>query len=116
MAPTSDSSTFTWALAIPPAHPLIVPPSVEKMNAEAAFEGPVRKFPGLPANTSPVGAPATPGSSPTLVPSARYSVGKSTPLPETHHGDVALASGPPALTRCRSVTAATPATFAPTRV
>src|SRR3954452_1900046 len=59
-APADDMSASPVA-AVPPFHPRIVPPSVAKMND--AFLAPTRKLPGVPLNTVPVGAPATPTTS-----------------------------------------------------
>src|SRR5213594_466289 len=79
--------------------PAIVPPSVAKMNRAPALLGPTRKLVAAPLNTIPVGAPSTETLRLRLTPVALYSVEKSAPLSETHHGVAGPATRPHPFTR-----------------
>src|SRR2546422_8749726 len=104
MAPAADRSTVTCEVVPTDGfQPLIVPPSVEKMNRAAPLEGPTGN-PVPPLNTSPVGPPATATVSPSFAPAALYRVDTSAWLSATHHGDVELAASPQAFTRSGSTT------------
>src|SRR5216117_2871185 len=65
--------------------------------------GPTRKLAESPLNTIPVGAPSTLTLRFRLTPLARYSVEKSAPLSETHHGVAGPATRPQAFTNRSSV-------------
>src|SRR5438034_4452817 len=66
------------------------------MNGAPALLGPTRKLAESPLNTIPVGAPSTLTLRFRLTPLARYSVEKSAPLSETHHGVAGPATRPQA--------------------
>src|SRR5260221_6485812 len=100
-------------------HPEIVPSSVLKMNRATPDVVPLETTkPVVPLKTTPVGAAVVPAGLPpgggTVttsgigVPAPLYSVEKPVPLSEIQNGEVGLCTIPQGLTRCGSVTLATP--------
>src|SRR5262245_17006885 len=111
MAPTSRSATTCAMVPSAPCQARILPSSVEKMKRAGA---PATSKLVLLLPTAPVGAFGTwtmsgpDGGGGNGVPSAAYRVDTSVPLSATHHGLVARAVSPHALTRFGSSTSATP--------
>src|SRR3989441_5849643 len=109
-APLAEWSTAMTALvaATPGFHPKIVPSSVAKMKRAGPCAVPLATTnPAPPLKTVPVGALGTDTVSGTLAPVLPlYSVERSVPLSATHHGEVALATSPQALTRAGSTRSA----------
>src|SRR5207247_7282318 len=103
-APLAELLATTNA-CVPPDHAEMVPSSLAKIKRAVPCEGITKPLVGL--NTMPVGAPGTDTTSPSFAPVLPlYNVDFPVPLSATHHGLVALATRPQALTRSGSVRSA----------
>src|SRR3954447_1432190 len=109
MAPAPERSATAAASVMPPRQARITPSSVENRNdALAPLTG---KPEVVVLATSPVGPPGTLTRSASAAPVGVCSVDRSVPLSAIHHGEVAVASRPHALTTSGLVLAASPGTF-----
>src|SRR6266705_7214714 len=120
MAPTEELSTITsdWPGGETVGfQPRMRPSSLAKMNRAGPTAGPFRTTKlALPLKTMPVGPPATATTSARGTPSPPYSLERSVPLLETHHGLVELAVMPQPFTRFGSTRSGASAGSSDTRL